>query len=172
MLRWSFTYFMKRRDELYDREKAVAYANKWWDSHNPAYPHFPVDCTNYISQCVRAGGGETWGYPDRSRGWWIQNGTWSFSWSVAHSFRWYLAGSTRGLRAEQRASANLLQLGDVICYDFSGDGRYDHTTIVTGFRDGEPVVNAHTASSYHRDWRYTTSPAFQDETRYTFFHIL
>ncbi|AYC28741.1 amidase domain-containing protein [Paenisporosarcina cavernae] len=157
---------------MYDREKAVAYADRWWNSANPAYPTFAVDCTNYISQCLRAGGGETWGYPDRSKGWWNRGGTWSFSWSVAHSFRWYLGTSKRGLHAVERQAATELELGDVICYDFAGDGRFDHSTIITGFRDGEPLVNAHTASSYHRDWRYKTSPAFEDATTYKFFHII
>ena len=41
---------------MYNRQAAVQYANTWWNSNNPAYPVFDVDCTNYISQCLRAGG--------------------------------------------------------------------------------------------------------------------
>ncbi|WP_275890910.1 amidase domain-containing protein [Romboutsia hominis] len=42
----------------YDREKAVAYARKWALDHNPTYANYELyggDCTNYISQCLRAG---------------------------------------------------------------------------------------------------------------------
>lgn len=43
----------------YDRERAVAYAHRWAFSRNPAYFNFDSlggDCTNFISQCVHAGG--------------------------------------------------------------------------------------------------------------------
>lgn len=112
------------------------------------------------------------GYPARDKGWWIQGGTWSFSWSTSHSLRWYLDTSTVGLQAVKFANASDLQLGDVISYDFQGDGRFDHTTIVTGFNNnGDPLVNAHTVSSIQRDWRYDTSPAYAGTTKYIFFHI-
>jgi hypothetical protein len=156
---------------MYNRQAAVQYANTWWNSNNPAYPIFDDDCTNYISQCLRAGGAPMRGQPRRDKGWWIGGGTWSFSWSTSHSLRWYLDTSTVGLKAVKVTNASDLQLGDVISYDFQGDGRFDHTTIVTGFNGREPLVNAHTASSRQRDWRYTSSPAYLDETRYIFFHI-
>ena len=43
----------------YDREKAVAYAHKWAYGRNPAYGDFSEmggDCTNFVSQCLHAGG--------------------------------------------------------------------------------------------------------------------
>ncbi|WP_245183599.1 amidase domain-containing protein [Lentibacillus salicampi] len=55
-----------------------------------------MDCTNYVSQCMRAGGA-----PDRGSGWWYQEDNWSYSWAVAHSMRWYLSGSTSGLKGEE-----------------------------------------------------------------------
>ena len=83
----------------YDREKAVQYANTWWDKGNPQYPYFDNDCANYVSQCLRAGGAPMWGAPNREQGWWMEGGNWSFSWSTAHSLRWYLASSTKGVTA-------------------------------------------------------------------------
>ena len=44
---------------MYDRAKAVAYAHQWAYSRNPAYYDFSAiggDCTNFVSQCLRAGG--------------------------------------------------------------------------------------------------------------------
>ena len=155
----------------YNREAAVAYANQWWNSANPAYPYFEVDCTNFISQCLRAGGAPMRGYPDRSRGWWIQGGSWSYSWSVAHSLRWYLETSNQGLRAERVYDPSELEIGDVIFYDFAGDGRIDHSTIVTSMQNGVPYVNAHTSDSINRHYAYTDSTAYTPNIQYYYFHI-
>lgn len=156
---------------MYNREKAVAYAQQWWNSYNPAFPHFEVDCTSYVSQCLLAGGAPQRGYPHREKGWWMGGGTWSFSWSVSHSLRWYLEGSKQGLKAKKVSSPDQLQPGDVIFYDFSGDGRIDHSTIVTSMHGGVPYVNAHTNNSRNRHWSYTSSPAYTPAIKYLFFHI-
>ncbi len=156
---------------MYDREAAVRYANKWWNSRNPAFPSFDVDCTNFISQCLLAGGAPMHGYPNRERGWWLQGGTWSFSWSVSHSMRWYLATSKKGLTAKQVSSAEQLGLGDVIAYDFEGDGRFDHSTIVTAKVGSVPFVNAHTFDAQHRLWDYKDSYMFSPNAKYVFFKI-
>ncbi|WP_432353952.1 amidase domain-containing protein [Sporosarcina sp. A2] len=156
---------------MYDREAAVWYADKWWDGRNPEYPAFDVDCTNFISQCLRAGGAPMHGGPVRDRGWWITPANWSFSWSVAHSLRWYLGGSTKGLTAVQVSSAEELQLGDVILYDFQGDGRFDHSTIVTAKDGASPLVNAHTYDVQRRSWDYKDSYAYRPNAKYVFFRI-
>lgn len=156
---------------MYNREAAVAYANKWWNGRNPEFHSFDVDCTNFISQCLLAGGAPMYGYPNRERGWWMQGGTWSFSWSVAHSMRWFLGGSKKGLTTTQVGSPEELDLGDLICYDFQGDGRYDHTTIVTA-KDGQmPLVNAHTYDAYQRTWDYKDSYAYSPNAKYLFFKV-
>jgi len=156
----------------YDRLKAVQYAERWWNDFNPAYKKFEVDCTNYISQCLHTGGAPMRGYPNRSNGWWMQNNNWSFSWTVANAMRWYLPASKFGLRAREVSSAEQLKLGDVICYDFQGDGRFDHTTIVTGHdANGMPLVNAHTYNSRMRYWAYEDSTAYTPNIKYRFFTI-
>ncbi|ARI78217.1 amidase domain-containing protein [Halobacillus mangrovi] len=156
----------------YNRREAVRYAERWWDSYNSAYKHFDLDCTNYISQCLRAGGAPTWGLPNRARGWWYTGKNWSYSWAVANSLRWYLSGSRQGLTAKEVSSADQLTPGDVICYDFEGDGRFDHNTIVVKKdSDGMPLVNAHTTNSRHRYWAYEDSTAYTPNIKYKFFII-
>lgn len=156
----------------YDRLKAVKYAERWWNEFNPAYQKFDVNCTNYISQCLHAGEAPMVGYPNRSNGWWMQNRNWSYTWTVAHSFRWYLPNAKRGLRAEEVSEPGRLEYGDVICYDFQGDGRFDHTTIVTAKDgDGMPLVNANTANSRMRYWAYEDSTAYTPNIKYKFLHI-
>lgn len=156
----------------YDRLAAVKYAEHWWNSYNPAYQKFDVDCTNYISQCLRAGGAPMHGMPMRDKGWWYQTNNWSYSWAVAHSLRWYLSGSSEGLQGKEVESATDLYPGDVICYDFQGDGRWDHNTIVvTKDANGMPLVNAHTDNSRHRYWSYEDSTAWTPQIQYKFFQI-
>ncbi|MDY0395915.1 amidase domain-containing protein [Virgibacillus halophilus] len=156
----------------YDRMSAVQYAENWWNSYNPAYRKFDVDCTNYVSQCLKAGGAPMWGAPNRSKGWWYQGGSWSFSWAVAHSFRWYLSGAKQGLKGLEVHTPQELAPGDVICYDFEGDGRFNHNTIVVAKdSEGMPLVNAHTNNSRHRYWSYEDSAAWTPEINYKFFRI-
>ncbi|WP_174616154.1 amidase domain-containing protein [Virgibacillus ihumii] len=156
----------------YDRRAAVQYAERWWNSYNPAYRAFDVDCTNYVSQCMHAGGAPMRGAPNRGDGWWYQNDNWSYSWAVAHSLRWYLSGSSAGLKGKEMDSAGDLIPGDVICYDFQGNGRWDHNTIVVG-KDayGMPLVNAHTDNSRNRYWSYEDSRAWTPDINYKFFRI-
>ncbi|WP_050614082.1 amidase domain-containing protein [Bacillus testis] len=164
---------LKRLAFRYDRLKAVQYAETWWDSYNPDYQYFEVDCTNYISQCLHAGGAPMRGMGNRSTGWWYTGSSWSYSWSVAHALNLYLEHSTIGLRAERVSSPEELMLGDIICYDFEGDGRFNHNTIVTG-KDGAgmPLVNAHTTDSRMRYWSYEDSTAYTPNIQYRFYHIL
>lgn len=156
----------------YDRRAAVQYAEYWWNSYNSEFQHFTVDCTNFVSQCLLAGGAPMRGMPVRDQGWWYKGENWSFSWAVAHSLRWYLSGLAEGLQAKEVFSASELLPGDVICYDFQGDGRWDHTTIVVvKDTNNEPLVNAHTDNSRHRYWSYEDSTAWTPNIKYKFFQI-
>lgn len=163
----------ERSPFYFDRLKAVKYAERWWNEFNPAYKKFEVDCTNYISQCLHAGEAPMVGYPNRSSGWWMQNNNWSYSWSVAHSLRWYLPKAKKGVRAKEVSDPQELELGDVICYDFQGDGRFDHNTIVIAKdSDNMPLVNAHTYNSRMRYWAYEDSTAYTPNIKYKFLHIV
>nr|WP_263328488.1 amidase domain-containing protein [Neobacillus sp. Marseille-Q6967] len=163
----------ERLSYQYNRLKAVQYAERWWNTYNPAYKKFENDCTNYISQCLHAGEAPMRGYPNRGNGWWMRNNNWSYSWAVAHSLRLYLPNSKSGLKAREVSSPDQLFLGDIICYDFEGDGRYNHNTIVTG-KDayGMPLVNAHTYNSRMRYWAYEDSSAYTPNIKYKFFTIV
>ncbi|ACV57511.1 amidase domain-containing protein [Alicyclobacillus acidocaldarius] len=160
------------RSGLYDRIRAVRYADAWWDGTNPRYPRFSDDCTNFVSQCLFAGGLPMWGEPDRASGWWFQFGVkpnWSYSWSTAHALYLVL---TKAFGARVVSDPAELRIGDVIFYDWNGEGTYHHSTIVTDFDAlGEPLVNAHTIDSYHRPWLYTDSPAWTPRTRYAWVHL-
>ncbi len=131
--------------------KAVQYARKWVNSFNPVYPNYSAsgddwggDCTNFVSQCLAAGG--MGGDHDGTWTWWCpKKGTGTkntVSWSVAQGLYLYLTKgkgfsvkkftpTTADSAATPPDYSDGLRLGDVICYDFAGDGRVDHSAIVT-----------------------------------------
>lgn len=159
----------------YDRAQAVAYAEKYWNTYNPAYIPFENDCTNFISQCLYAGRIPMIYANSRSQGWWYRGGAkpnWSFSWAVANSLYLLLRSGKAPMYAVQMGHPSQLQPGDVICYDFDGDGKWQHNTIVVAKdSQGMPLVNAHTSNSRMRYWEYRDSTAYTPNIRYAYFHI-
>lgn len=174
-----FPQFKHRQPGIpYRRDLVAAYADRWWNEGNPAYELFEVNCTNYVSQCVFAGNAPMNYTGKRESGWWYKGRNkgqenWSFSWAVSNALTHYLGGKrVSGLRVETVLSADELQLGDIITYDWNGDNRFQHSTIVTAFdAAGMPLVNANTVASRHRYWDYRDSYAWTEQTRYRFFHI-
>ncbi|WLR42709.1 amidase domain-containing protein [Bacillus carboniphilus] len=157
---------------IYDRLAAVQYAERWWNDTNASFHSFDVNCTNFVSQCLYAGDAMMIGYPNRTKGWWMQSGSWSYSWTVAHAMSMFLPNSKSGLRATQLDDPSQLSPGDVICYDFEGDGRFNHTTIVVAKDDNDmPLVNAQTYNSRMRYWSYEDSTAYTKDIRYKFLRI-
>jgi len=160
----------------YNRAKVKRYAELWWNQHNPYYPKFDVDCTNFVSQCIHEGGVSQEVTKQRNIGWWVVGKeNWSFSWSVAHSLMNYLLGANTRLpaKAELKTSADQLLIGDVVCYDWDGSGKFQHNAIVVAKDpNGMPLVNAHTVNSRHRYWEYRDSHAWTEHTKYKFLHIL
>lgn len=162
------------RENGYDRVRATRYADVWWDQFNPRYPKLSDDCTNFISQCLHAGGLPMMHKGNRHKGWWVDgasgsSGAWSYSWTTSNALYQHLRKNHHATLL-QRASE--LKMGDLIFYDWSGSGGYHHTTIVTDFDDaGEPLVNAHTDPSFHRPYTYYDSRAWTENTRYAFVHI-
>ncbi|CAH1218759.1 hypothetical protein PAECIP111893_04480 [Paenibacillus plantiphilus] len=162
----------------YRRDLAAAYADRWWEEPNPAYENFDVNCTNYVSQCLFAGHAPMNYTGRRDLGWWYRGRSggreqWSYSWAVSNALQIFLSGSRqKGLKATVVHSPEELELGDVITYDWGGDNRFQHSTIVTAFdAQGMPLVNANTVASRHRFWDYQDSYAWTESTKYRFFHI-
>lgn len=150
---------------IYNRDAAVRYALRYALIPNPAYAYFDgSDCTNFISQCLHAGGA-SYDY-DRSHPWWYASGRASVCWAVAHSLFWYIRQCTaedRGIVARtlylDDADAYFtriggkIELGDLIQYrNAMGDIR--HSTMITGFDgSGEPLVSQHTFEGRNVSWR-------------------
>ncbi|MEC0229642.1 amidase domain-containing protein [Paenibacillus alba] len=165
------------RKIIYNRPKVVEYAETWWEKPNPKFEEFEVDCTNFVSQCLFAGGAPMDYTGKRDLGWWYagrrgHQELWSFSWAVANSLQSFLSHSRKGLHGHVVHDPRELQPGDTISYDWDGDGRFQHNVIVIGKdANGMPLVNAHTYNSRNRYWAYKDSPAWTERTKYVFVRV-
>lgn len=151
----------------YDNDAAVEYALNYALAPNPAYVYYDGnDCTNFVSQCLRAGGCENdYNY---SHPWWYANRESSICWAVAHSLYWYIRINTIenrfGIKADtysissndQYAEkiAGKVVLGDIIQYKNFQD-RIQHSAVITAFSSvtGEPLVCQHTFEGKNVSWR-------------------
>lgn len=155
---------MSYRNNLsYSRIKAVNYALSYAKSPNPLYKYFPSqgdnggDCTNFVSQCLKAGGAPM--VSSHINQWWYSGPRWSISWSVASSLYWYLkiSGEKRlyGAKGTEVDSISLLEPGDIIFYKNKRD-KIQHSAIITSFQKGYPLISQHTPNnlniSYEKDW--------------------
>jgi hypothetical protein len=133
----------------YNRINAANYAYRYWSSPNSAYCDFSSgggDCTNFVSQCLSAGG-----WNGNTRWYWngycnYLNGVgYSLSWSVANSFYNFVLSSSRIYPACY--SPNSLSVGDILQQRFSGSSTVGHTMIVTKKVNGVSYVTYRSAGS-------------------------
>lgn len=169
----------------YDGTKAKNYADTYATSRNVYYPYFSEnDCTNFISQSLRAGGysnvGSRLNDPTDYHYWYYDDytGQWSNSWSVAHSFVMfqivhtpggYWGNSYGGVQGNN--AYNDAYVGDVIAYDWESDGTWDHLGLEVGTGTDPDsgwtgdLVDTHSSGRYHaywtlemwNQWKYTTT---------------
>ncbi|WP_438827898.1 amidase domain-containing protein [Streptomyces tropicalis] len=138
----------------YDYRAMAAYAAKYWNNYNPAYPNYNGqgaggDCTNFVSQTLKAGG---WkhvpGYTSDYHKWFGTADIQSDSFVGVNEFSWFALSSQR---VTSLANVYQLDVGDVLQMDFNKDGSKDHSMIVT-YRSpqGVPYVTYHSTNTYNR----------------------
>ena len=135
----------------YKRENAVAYARKFAFSQNSQFANFAGiggNCTNFVSQCIYAGGCQM-NYTPTFGWYYISLDDRSPSWSGVEYFYNFMIENTGVGPYGRVASSDELELGDVIQLAREADGYY-HTLLVVGF-DGEDIlVAAQTDNAYAR----------------------
>lgn len=150
----------------YNRVEAVNYAIKYALEPNKQYKYFQSnnesggDCTNFVSQCLRAGGAPL-DY-NNSRPWWydMKRGKASICWAVAHSLYWYLKKNQsmnrnviKGLEVEDISK---LEIGDVIFYENIKNIIF-HAAIITSFIETsgnkEPRISQHTYNQLNETYK-------------------
>lgn len=148
------------RGTKYNNDRAVRYALTYALKPNPEFSFFPGrddgggDCTNFMSQCLKAGGAP---FAFDSSPWWYsrksinpKNDKWSVSWAVAHSLYWTLKvrnqSKLAGLKAREVKDMQQLELGDIIQYE-DKNGVIYHSAMVTAFANEKgakvPLITQH-----------------------------
>ncbi|MFD8416499.1 amidase domain-containing protein [Streptomyces sp. NPDC059650] len=136
----------------YDYAAMAKYAEKYWSNYNPAYRKFNGaggDCTNFISQALKAGGWKA--VPGSStdyRNWWYDGTRQSDSWVGANEWAWFTLSNQR---AANLANVYQADIGDIVQVDFNKDGSKDHSMMVT-YRSGNgmPYLTYHSTNTYRK----------------------
>lgn len=135
----------------YARENAVEYARKYAFSQNPRFGNFAGiggNCTNFVSQCIYAGGCEMNYTP--TFGWYfISLDERSPSWTGVEYFYNFITSNAGVGPFGRVATADELEIGDVIQLAKNDEGYY-HTLLVVGFDGDDPLVAAQTDNAYAR----------------------
>lgn len=133
----------------YDRYKAASYAATWAYRNNPAFIYYDkVDCTNFASQAVYAGGWKgASGLRTSPHAWYYNGGNHSLTWSVAAKF--YEFAQKYSGRTKLQRYVKDLKLGDLVQVKKKGQSEIKHTTIVTGHKNGNVLLTYH--SSHNRN---------------------
>ncbi|WP_405816248.1 amidase domain-containing protein [Streptomyces sp. NBC_01390] len=137
----------------YDYKAMATYAEKYWSTYNAEYPNFNGhtaggDCTNFVSQSLKAGG---WkhapGYVYDYTKWFGNADIQSDSFVGVNEWSWFAQNSKR---TTSLAYVYQLDVGDVLQMDFDRDGAKDHTMIVTYRSAGVPYLTYHSVNTYRR----------------------
>lgn len=122
------------------------YARANWNNDVPGIAYFHSigqwDCTNFVSQAMYRGGGmrqasgqywtpTAWFYTGNSRS------GYSESWAGVQPFRNFIVDSRGAKQVDISPGSDVLpysvpvQIGDIVQMDFTGDGIWEHTAIIT-----------------------------------------
>ena len=158
----------------YERERALAYARRYALSRNPLFYDFAQlggDCTSFVSQCVLAGCCVMNFTPDF--GWYYRTPEdRAPAFTGVEEFWQFMTGAPAFLAENggigpfgEATEASRLELGDVIQLG-NGEGEYYHTLLLTGRREGELLVSAHTRDALDRPLSSYEAP------RVRFLHLI
>jgi len=155
---------------VYDRDAAKAYVDRYALDYNKTYRRFSADCCNFASQGAWAGhmpmAPGAW-----TIGWWYDKQGTSSPSDDEYSWSWISCSKQIafwvGTRIDWVSSISGVNRGDVIYYDWTGDGSWDHVAMLAGTNSaGQKVIDAHTTDHYHHFWKLGTA-----STRYRFGHV-
>ena len=139
--------------KIYDRDKAIQYAQKWALKRNEKYYNFDNiggDCTNFISQCIYAGRG-VMNYTKTFGWYYINANNKSPSWSGVNYLYNFLTRNFGGKGpVGKNVSRDRIRIGDLIQLAFT-QSNFTHSLIVTKIEGSEIFVTTHTDDSLNRN---------------------
>lgn len=138
----------------YNRNAAGDYAYNWAYGRNPAYRDFSGsggDCTNFVSQALRAGGWtDKLGWYLDWNNWWYNASNQTQSWTYVPAMKQFVWTSGRGVALSYLSD---MQKGDMMQVDFGANGSWDHAAIVDSRYSsnlGDIYISYHTTDTRHR----------------------
>lgn len=154
-----------RPQEPYSSVMVQIYANQWVDNtfqlRNPAYVYYGSDCTNFVSQALRAGGWRNTAIGSQTSDlywYYVSPSQVSYTWRVADSLYRRFSNGYEGWfgTSVTNPSALRARVGDIIFANWDadkGDKSVDHAMIVTGIStNGEPLVSYHSTDRENYPW--------------------
>ena len=106
----------------YNRQAAYDYAHQYWNrvcacgyDYNP----YGGDCAHFVSECLLAGGLDNRGFGGGHDGIIVY---------CPHMYNWFMSQHI-GTRVN---SISQMDVGDIILYDWNGDGTWDHAALYIG----------------------------------------
>jgi hypothetical protein len=154
----------------YNRNNAVDYALAHAMSPNKNYPYYSLDCTNFVSQCLSAGGiRQHHGGKYSTNSWFfINDGNRSATWTGANELHNYFLSTGCKIKVS-KSSFGSVDKGDIIQLMSGGDA--SHSMIVTGivwasYGHADLMISCHTANRRHVSF-YQAFPNANAE----YFHI-
>ncbi|MFF2021275.1 amidase domain-containing protein [Streptomyces sp. NPDC058171] len=135
----------------YDYGAMARYAEKYWKNYNSAYRKFNGkggDCTNFVSQSLRAGGWKNKsGWYKNAKYWWYNSANQTYSWTSVNHWATFAKKSGR-----TSILGNVYQMGygDVLQMDFDRKNGKDHTMITTHRAKSQPYLTYHSSDTYRR----------------------
>lgn len=152
----------------FNRIAARDYALRYWQNPNPNYRAFLEDCTNFISQAMRAGGWtDVPGWYRDTRHWWYNWLVQTWSWvGVRH---WFEFASVHSRRTTLFSNPRSLWEGEVLQVDFKNDGTMNHSMIVTRKTASEIYLTYRTTNTLNRSF---ASLSLEDPSARWFPHLV
>lgn len=169
---------------IYNRNAAYKWAHTYWNNYSTEYVNLGDqeweggDCTNFVSQCLRAGGANNdkvgsyqWYYNSNSNTN-TEKDSYSWSWSTARGLNYILLGNyganETGPKGTQKAITGdieynasigqFITLGDIIQYQWKPTMKITHSAVIVDMLYNsskeryEPVIAEHTYDSWYTPW--------------------
>ncbi|MET7278301.1 amidase domain-containing protein [Kribbella sp. NPDC005582] len=123
----------------------VNYANTYWQNFNPNYRRFSTDCTNFVSQTMKAGG---WAYDyglyTSSSNWWYNRLNQTRTWAAAENWSRFAPK-----RVSWLSNVWYLGNGDVLLVDNDKNHNMNHAMIVTKKTSSMVYLTYHTNETHN-----------------------
>lgn len=145
------------------------YLEKYWKNYNPSYRSFKNkggDCTNFISQALRAGGWKDKpGWYRNANYWWYNSANQSRSWTAVNYWATFARNSKRTTMLKNVWNCGV---GDVLQVKPKNQSTKTHSMMVSYKKNGTPFFTYHSTDRYRRslnqvlkDWTGGTFYAYR-----------